>query len=681
MSDPTLPHHTVLSDDAASTVTPAAVGHHDNPTADGYRIVRKLGEGAFGTVWLAEDRAGGRAAIKFFTHGTGRQWQFLQDEVQTLARLDATAGVIPIKEVRPDTNPPYFVMAYAAGGSLQQKLESGPVPPAEALRLVTAIAGALAFVHAKGIRHCDLKPGNVLLNQHDQPLIADFGQAILSDDAVPALGTFFYMAPEQAEPGMQIPDTRWDVYGLGAIAYALLTGQPPHRDDTLSDELKRTEKLHHRLKIYRERIRSMPPPTAHRHVQGVDSMFARVIDCCLELDPARRLRDAGAVLDALATRRRQLRQRPMLMFGVLAPLLVLVLILGVGSFAARNAIAEARAGLTDQLLDSDLVTARLAARVLEEKLTDGVTLIEDFAAAGNEPRLATLLAPIAAKRDRTPEDVKPLYDWLATRATWRRCRDYYRTLTVVDAAGTVLAHVDTGEVAQVPGPAEQRETLRFHYSWRDWFNGQGDQHDRRGETFAPIRTTHISHPYLGEQMNRGRKLVNISAPIPGPNGPLGVMVGHIDWDKLQVWLGELRGWMGEVRAAGGFPVVVNDRGQCLTHRDAATIELRAGQIPPAFYDPTWVRDLKAGSDAAYPDPVTKRPELAGYAPARPGKIGQQWVVLIEHDPAAVVRPIEAVRERLTAIGLMILAIMGVLIGGLWGWLVWMLRREERLARG
>jgi hypothetical protein len=182
-------------------------------------------------------------------------------------------------------------------------------------------------------------------------------------------------------------------------------------------------------------------------------------------------------------------------------------------------------------------------------------------------------------------------------------------------------------------------------------------------------------------MNRGRKLVNISAPIPGPNGPLGVMVGHIDWDKLQVWLGELRGWMGESRAAGGFPAVVNDRGQCLTHRDATTIELRAGQIPPAFYDSTWVRDLKAGSSAAFPDPVTKRPELAGYAPARPGKSGQQWAVLIEHDPAAVLRPVEAVRERLTAIGLMILAIMGVLIGGLWGWLIWMLRREERLARG
>ena len=198
-----------------------------------------------------------------------------------------------------------------------------------------------------------------------------------------------------------------------------------------------------------------------------------------------------------------------------------------------------------------------------------------------------------------------------------------------------------------------------------------------------MRTTHISHPYLGEVMNRGRKFVNVSAPIPGPDGePLGLMVGHIDWDKLQGWLGELRDWMGQVRAAGGFPVVVNDRGQCMTHRDAAGIELRAGQVPAAQYDPEWVRTLKAGSDPAFRDPVTGREQLAGYAPARPSaRAGQQWAVLIEHDPAAVLRPVEALRDRLTTIGLVILAIMAVLIGGLWGWLVWTLRREERLAHG
>jgi hypothetical protein len=661
--------------------------HAGPPPAAGYRLARKLGEGTYGTVWLAEDRAGVRVAIKFFAHGTGQQWQMLQDEVRSLARLDTTFGIVQLKEVEPEADPPYFVMSYAEGGSLQQKLAGGPLPLPEALRYFTEIARALAFVHAKGIRHCDLKPANILLNQHGQPLIADFGQAHLSDDAAPALGTFFYMAPEQAEPGLQIPDARWDIYGLGAIFYALLTGDPPHKDDALADELRQTVQLHHRLRIYRERIRVLPQPADHRQVRGVDKMLAGVLDRCLELDPAHRLRDAGAVLDALETRRRQRRQRPMLLFGTLAPLLVLALMLAVGSLAARDAIAEARAGLTRQLLDSDLVTARLAAKVLEDKLHDGVTLIEDFAAAGTEPRLAGVVAPVVAKRASgaalTPADLRPLYDWLTTRAGWRRCREYYSTLSVVDAGGSVLARVECDEDAQAPDPAQQVELLRQNYAWRDWFNGLGDQHGRHGGHFAPIATTHISHPYVGEQMNRGRKLVNVSAPIPGPGGaPLGVVIGHIDWDRLQGWLGELRGWMEDVRAGGGFPVVVNDRGHCLTHRDAALIELKPGEVPRAFYDPDWVRRLRAGSADDYTDPVTGRPQLAGFAPARPSPLsGQQWAVLIEHDPAAVLQPVVELKERMVAIGLGILAIMGVLIGGLWGWLVWTLRREERLAHG
>lgn len=687
------PHH---HPDSAATIARSLVDQLDDliaarakagiPTAENYRIMTKLGEGTYGTVWLAEDRSGVRAAIKFFAHGTGQQWQNLQSEVQSLAQLDTTFGIIPLKEVEPESDPPYFVMSYAEGGSLQQVVERGPLPPPKVLQLFTDICRALAFVHAKGIRHCDLKPANILLNQHGQPLIADFGQAHLSDDASPALGTFFYMAPEQAEVSLQIPDTRWDVYGLGAIVYALLTGAPPRKDAALSEELRNTAKLHHRLKIYRERIQALPQPTNHHNIRGVDSMLVRIVDRCLELDPSKRLRDAGAVLDALATRRRQLRQRPMLLFGVLAPLLVLVLMLGGGSLAARQAVEKARAGLTAQLLDSDQITARLAARVLEEKLNDGVVMIEDFATAGSEPRLAKLLGPLVSKRASgetlTPADLKPLYDWLGTRSTWRRCRDYFRTLMVVDANGDVLARVDTGETANIPKSEDQVAYQKQNYAWRDWFNGLGDQHARKKERIPPIRTTHISHPYLGEQLNRGRKLVNISVPIHGPDGAtIGVIIGHIDWDRLQHWLGELRVWMGEVRASGGFPVVVNDRGQCLTHRDPNLIELKAGEIPRAYYDANWVKHVNVGSDAEFRDPVTKQNQLAGFAAARPSeKSGQQWVVLIEHDPAAVLKPVTALKDRLMTIGLGIVVTIFFLIAGLWGWLVWTLRREERLAQ-
>src|SRR5262249_61821277 len=76
--------------------------HKSAPLAHGYKLIQPIGEGTFGTVWLAEDRAGVKVAVKFFAHGTGREWQQLQDEVRSLAQLDATAGIIPLKEVRPD---------------------------------------------------------------------------------------------------------------------------------------------------------------------------------------------------------------------------------------------------------------------------------------------------------------------------------------------------------------------------------------------------------------------------------------------------------------------------------------------------------------------------------------------------------------------------------------------------
>ena len=166
-------------------------------------------------------------------------------------------------------------MTFAEGGSLAARLEKGPIPLPEALALFKNIVRTLAYVHAHGVRHCDLKPANILLDSLGQPLVADFGQAHLSDDAAPALGTFFYMAPEQADLDHKIPDTRWDVYGLGALFYAMLTGQPPRSTPTLCDELRATARLDHRLHCYREGVRHTPPPTAHRLAQRWISRWPR----------------------------------------------------------------------------------------------------------------------------------------------------------------------------------------------------------------------------------------------------------------------------------------------------------------------------------------------------------------------------------------------------------------------
>jgi hypothetical protein len=244
-------------------------------------------------------------------------------------------------------------MAYAEQGSLANRLESGPLPLAEAFDIFRQLAEALAYVHAKGVRHCDMKPGNVLLKARKRALIADFGQAHLSCEQAPALGTFFYMAPEQATLAKQIPDTRWDVYGLGAIFYAMLTGQPPRESAAVRDELARIDDLKDRLQQYRACVEKAPKPDLHRGVAGMDRHLAEIIDRCLEVSPVRRLRDAGSILAALARRERLLRQRPLLVFGFLAQVILCLVLGGLGYLGTQVAIQRTEESLMEKLDAND----------------------------------------------------------------------------------------------------------------------------------------------------------------------------------------------------------------------------------------------------------------------------------------------------------------------------------------
>src|SRR4029077_892458 len=112
--------------------------------------------------------------------------------------------------------------------------------------LLREVAVGLAHAHNKGILHCDLKPANILLDQDGKPRLADFGQARLTAEHSPALGTLFYMAPEQADL-TAVPDARWDVYALGALLYSMLTGHPPHRTEAAATEMRTAETLTERL--------------------------------------------------------------------------------------------------------------------------------------------------------------------------------------------------------------------------------------------------------------------------------------------------------------------------------------------------------------------------------------------------------------------------------------------------
>src|SRR5262245_39225501 len=243
----------------------------------GYQTQRFLGAGAYGEVWFGLDRTTGRkVAIKFYLHRRGVDWTLLSREVEKLRFLSADRYVVQLLDVGWDAEPPYYVMEFVEEGSLDDRLlRVGTLDVSDAVELFEEIAIGLAHAHGKGVVHCDLKPANILIDQDGMPRLADFGQSRLSHEQKPALGTLFYMAPEQADLEA-VPDVRWDVYALGAILYTLLVRTPPHRNADTIGKIDAASALKLRLSRYRHAIRAAPPASEHRRVRGMDRALAEI---------------------------------------------------------------------------------------------------------------------------------------------------------------------------------------------------------------------------------------------------------------------------------------------------------------------------------------------------------------------------------------------------------------------
>jgi serine/threonine-protein kinase len=165
-----------------------------------------------------------------------------QIEAEALASLDHP-HVVQIYEVGQYGRQPYFSLELVEGGSLDRKLEDGPLPPREAAQLVETLARAVHAAHQRGIVHRDLKPANVLLTPDGNPKITDFGLAKRLEGQSgqthtgSVMGTPSYMAPEQASGDPRAVGPPADVYALGAILYECLTGRPPFRGQSSLETL------------------------------------------------------------------------------------------------------------------------------------------------------------------------------------------------------------------------------------------------------------------------------------------------------------------------------------------------------------------------------------------------------------------------------------------------------------
>jgi predicted Ser/Thr protein kinase len=208
-----------------------------------YRIVKTLGEGAMGVVYLADDTQLHRqVALKIpkYNSDDGPEWvERFYREARTAATL-RSANICPVYDVGEVDGTHYLTMAYINGGSLSDLVdEASPPPVRDVVRIVRKLALALEEAHAKGIVHRDLKPTNVLLDEKREPIIMDFGLArqIKKQDARltqcgAILGSPAYMSPEQVEGDADTLGPAGDIYSLGVILYELLTGVTPFQGST-----------------------------------------------------------------------------------------------------------------------------------------------------------------------------------------------------------------------------------------------------------------------------------------------------------------------------------------------------------------------------------------------------------------------------------------------------------------
>ena len=259
-----------------------------------YSLDRELGRGGMGIVYLARDVQLDRdVAIKVLPTHLARQ-PASRDRFLREARMAAGLShphIVPIHRVGETGGFVFFVMSYVAGETLGERLRrEGPLPPAEAMRVLREVAWALAYAHGRGIVHRDVKPDNILLEAGTgRALVTDFGIAHGGDggesDTDPGriMGTAHFMSPEQAASGPV--DGRSDIYSLGVVGYVAVSGRLPFDSSNL-----------HALMV---RQATQAPPSVMSAAPGLPAALGAAIDRCLARDPAARFTDGEALAAAL----------------------------------------------------------------------------------------------------------------------------------------------------------------------------------------------------------------------------------------------------------------------------------------------------------------------------------------------------------------------------------------------
>ena len=276
------------------------------PSIPGYRLDEILGEGSFGEVWAGiQLSTGQKVAVKTLHKTDLGAVTYLQNEVSRLANLGEHPHVLTLIDANL-TNVPAFLVTPRLQDSLDKHL-SGEASIAQVCEWMQDVAGALVFIHSRGILHCDLKPANLLLDREGRVRVVDFGQAHLLEQAGVSLGTLWFMPPEQVPmPGYRpIPEVSWDIYAWGATVYCLLTGRNPRQSEQADATIRTHDDARKQLEEYRRMLRVNPLQPVRSLNPKVDRDLAAIVERALDINAEVRYRSAADILADLSRRRRR----------------------------------------------------------------------------------------------------------------------------------------------------------------------------------------------------------------------------------------------------------------------------------------------------------------------------------------------------------------------------------------
>ena len=354
-----------------------------------YELLEVIARGGMGIVYKARhttlDRTVALKMLSPKSHESHDQSRF-QSEAEAAAALEHP-NIVAIYDVGAHEHLPFYSMQFIDGADLREHLRDGPLPAVKAARLLVKLADAVEYAHQRGVLHRDLTPGNVLIDKRGEPYVADFGLAkIIHEDtnrthSGVVLGTPSYMAPEQAAGNSKLVTIAVDIYGLGAILYAMLTGRAPFEGQGSLDVL--------------HKVAHEPPRAPRDLVPEVPRDLEMICLKCLHKQPADRYASA---LDVRHDLERFLRHEPVLARPLavaerawrwcrrnpLVANLTIVLLLVLLTAAAGGAILAWRESQARQQAEAARLREREARELVDANLMDAYTTNGHQARIANE---------------------------------------------------------------------------------------------------------------------------------------------------------------------------------------------------------------------------------------------------------------------------------------------------------